>query len=85
VEASFPVRPSAAKYDRCCMGLLSRSKRRSRNAAYCRCGHARAAHQHYRRGFDCSLCGASVCPRYRRRWWPWFLSGGQAGRSRPPA
>ncbi len=27
MEASFPVRPSAAKYDRCCMGLLSRQRR----------------------------------------------------------
>ncbi|WP_280115017.1 hypothetical protein [Kineococcus rubinsiae] len=29
------------------------------------CGHPREAHQHYRRGTDCSVrdCG---CPRFRR-------------------
>ena len=30
----------------------------------CRCGHDRQAHEHYRRGADCSLC---ECPRYQRR------------------
>jgi hypothetical protein len=30
----------------------------------CRCGHGRQAHEHYRRGSDCALCG---CGRYRRR------------------
>lgn len=28
----------------------------------CRCGHLRNAHQHYRKGTDCGLCG---CPRFR--------------------
>ncbi|SFP13212.1 hypothetical protein SAMN05660464_2157 [Geodermatophilus dictyosporus] len=27
------------------------------------CGHTRRAHQHYRRGTDCSLCS---CPRFHR-------------------
>ena len=27
----------------------------------CTCGHGRSAHEHYRRGRDCSLCG---CARY---------------------
>jgi endonuclease/exonuclease/phosphatase (EEP) superfamily protein YafD len=36
----------------------------------CRCGHPRSAHEHYRRGSDCALCGPGTCPRYRRRW-PW--------------
>lgn len=31
----------------------------------CRCGHDEAAHEHYRRGSDCSLCGAATCGRYR--------------------
>lgn len=31
----------------------------------CCCGCARAAHQHYRKGSDCTLCR---CPRYRRAW-----------------
>lgn len=30
----------------------------------CVCGHARQAHEHYRRGKDCALCS---CVRYRRR------------------
>lgn len=28
----------------------------------CRCGHARGAHEHYRPGMECGLCG---CRRYR--------------------
>jgi hypothetical protein len=39
-------------------------------AGGCRCGHPRAAHEHYRKGTECALCGPAVCPRYRRRW-PW--------------
>jgi hypothetical protein len=39
----------------------------------CRCGHARGAHAHYRRGTECGLCGPGACRRYRpvgvlRRW-----------------
>lgn len=33
----------------------------------CRCGHAASLHEHYRRGDDCGVCGASVCPRFRRQ------------------
>jgi hypothetical protein len=29
----------------------------------CSCGHGKQAHDHYRRGSDCSLC---PCQRYRR-------------------
>lgn len=31
----------------------------------CACGHTREAHEHYRRGTDCALCGAEVCGRFR--------------------
>ncbi|WP_211770117.1 hypothetical protein [Kutzneria sp. CA-103260] len=31
-------------------------------ATTCECGHARAAHEHYRPGSDCALCD---CPRFR--------------------
>jgi len=31
----------------------------------CRCGHDRAAHEHYRRGSDCGACGRDVCAAYR--------------------
>lgn len=31
----------------------------------CCCGCDRDAHQHYRRGRECSLC---FCPKYRRAW-----------------
>lgn len=31
----------------------------------CRCGHEREAHDHYRAGTECALCGAEGCPRYR--------------------
>ena len=38
--------------------------------APCVCGHPYRAHEHLRRGSDCALCGAEVCPRFRRRrWW----------------
>lgn len=37
----------------------------------CRCGHTRAAHEHYRRGSDCALCPADrPCGRFRpTTWW----------------
>jgi hypothetical protein len=33
----------------------------------CRCGHERDAHEHYRPGDDCGVCGPSRCRRYARR------------------
>jgi hypothetical protein len=32
----------------------------------CVCGHPRAAHEHYRRGSDCGICGVTKCAAYRR-------------------
>jgi hypothetical protein len=29
------------------------------------CGHGKEAHEHYRRGTDCSLCPAGECTRFR--------------------
>jgi hypothetical protein len=34
------------------------------SAETCVCGHARAAHEHYRKGSDCGVCGADRCARY---------------------
>lgn len=48
-----PVRESVAI--RPALGLMA--------SATCGCGHGRTAHEHYRRGTDCALCG---CERYRR-------------------
>jgi len=31
--------------------------------AVCRCGHGRAAHEHYRAGAECAVC--SDCPKFR--------------------
>ncbi len=31
----------------------------------CTCGHARAAHDHYRSGHDCGACGAEGCAAFR--------------------
>lgn len=31
----------------------------------CTCGHARAAHDHYRSGHDCGACGAEGCSDFR--------------------
>ena len=33
----------------------------------CVCRHAREAHEHWRRGTDCGICGVSGCARYRRQ------------------
>lgn len=30
----------------------------------CRCGHVREAHEHYRRGSDCGICGMDGCRRF---------------------
>ncbi|NMI02050.1 (Fe-S)-binding protein [Pseudonocardia acidicola] len=43
----------------------------------CRCGHGPQAHDHYRPGSDCGICGAASCRRFvasgartrRRSWW----------------
>ncbi|WP_157357741.1 hypothetical protein [Amycolatopsis nigrescens] len=32
----------------------------------CVCGHAKAAHQHFRPGSDCGSCGVQKCPEFRR-------------------
>lgn len=45
----------------------------ARAQGLCGCGHALAAHEHYRRGSDCGICGAAKCAAYRRPrnrlWW----------------
>jgi len=35
----------------------------------CVCGHDEDAHQHYRRGSDCTQCVAGRCNRYRPATW----------------
>jgi hypothetical protein len=35
--------------------------------APCVCTHARAAHEHWRRGTDCGVCGPDRCSSYRRQ------------------
>lgn len=32
----------------------------------CRCGHSAEAHEHFRRGADCALCGPAQCSSFRR-------------------
>jgi len=39
------------------------SSRRPDGGSVCDCDHGRSAHDHYRRGSDCSLCR---CARFRR-------------------
>jgi hypothetical protein len=29
------------------------------------CGHAKTAHEHYREGADCGVCGAESCAAFR--------------------
>jgi hypothetical protein len=38
----------------------------ARAAARCVCGHPRAAHEHYRSGSDCGVCGVVKCAAFRR-------------------
>lgn len=33
----------------------------------CRCGHEEEAHEHYRDGDDCGICGAVRCRSFRLR------------------
>jgi hypothetical protein len=33
--------------------------------ALCVCGHKNEAHQHFRRGTDCSLCPVGTCKKFR--------------------
>jgi hypothetical protein len=33
----------------------------------CLCGHPKEAHDHYRAGTDCGICGRSTCASYRSR------------------
>jgi hypothetical protein len=47
--------------------LVVHAEAERREAVLCTCGHEKDAHQHYRRGTPCALCG---CARWRpRRWW----------------
>lgn len=32
----------------------------------CCCCHPRDAHEHYRAGSECALCGAEICSSYRQ-------------------
>jgi hypothetical protein len=41
------------------------ARRVDEDSTLCVCGHAREAHEHYRRGSDCALCGAAACTRFR--------------------
>lgn len=31
----------------------------------CRCGHVKGAHEHYRRGSECSLCPPGACGHFK--------------------
>jgi hypothetical protein len=31
----------------------------------CQCGHSREAHEHYRKGSDCGICGRATCASFR--------------------
>lgn len=39
----------------------------ARAVGRCVCGHVRDAHEHYRPGSDCGVCGVAKCAAYRRR------------------
>jgi hypothetical protein len=50
-------------------GLLDAAPAAASGRTCSGCGHGKTAHEHYRRGTDCSLCD---CPRYRRQIFPTF-------------
>jgi hypothetical protein len=37
----------------------------SEQLAQCGCGHDREAHEHYRRGSDCGVCGDALCSKFK--------------------
>ena len=39
----------------------------------CRCGHGAEAHEHYRPGSDCGVCGDEQCHRFRTPGARWRL------------
>lgn len=52
----------------------------------CQCGHARTAHEHYRPGTDCALCGVEVCRSYDGpgpSWWLRLLPSSRRATGRP--
>ena len=36
-------------------------------AGFCLCGHEPRAHEHWRPGSECGVCGPEGCPTYRER------------------
>ena len=36
-------------------------------AGFCLCGHEPRAHEHWRPGSECGVCGPGGCPTYRER------------------
>lgn len=43
------------------MGIFSR---RTRHEGVCACGHGWDAHEHYRRGTECSICDIRQCSSF---------------------
>lgn len=58
-----PAKPEGAAESRRKPFLREASPGPAVTGPICSCGHGRQAHQHYRRGTDCSLCS---CPRFHR-------------------
>ncbi|WP_160150891.1 hypothetical protein [Microbacterium timonense] len=44
--------------------MRSAKKDTSQASAMCACGHAREAHEHYRRGTECAICDVTVCSAF---------------------
>lgn len=42
----------------------ARKKTAPQASDMCACGHAREAHEHYRRGSECAICDVRVCSAF---------------------
>jgi hypothetical protein len=45
-----------------------------RPSRLCLCGHRWPAHDHWRQGTECTICGPLGCTRFRWRWRPWAFT-----------
>jgi hypothetical protein len=68
-----PVAPSVPSVSRAVLREVGQAAPVGRQKE-CRCGHGKRAHQHYRRGTDCALCG---CGSYSRPWTALFRLPGR--------
>lgn len=61
-EVRVPDRESSDAAEGGAMGIIKKKEKMSSDM--CSCGHAREAHEHYRRGTECSICDVTSCSAF---------------------